>query len=939
MVWVAAIVMLHMVACCLGEREEFAFRTVTIHRRSNALDLETLAIDIRKSLNETVHAAQDGSWLMEEGRRALASFEQGKVLHNISIKLGGLSPAVFLTSHDRKYIVKSIDDNEAKVLDMLWPKLKDHMQTHGSESLLPRYPTGVIQGSSPGPIKAWSIFRNVNAYEVTTGRPAPKEKVSVLDTKGRSQLGQGYIGGKVGRPGFYDVQDNLELTQALANNGDVMTVVNRDMEFLESVSSEMTFVDFSLLTIKQPKDELSSGTPGLAFDNTGLLFVSPVSDFAYSAAFIDLLSLMDNKQTENTGARHPAQDIFWQRNRKALEFHHPLGRYTFYPEAMRDMFAMLADPQFAEAVQDEKDPEFTERGSVSKGREDLIAMRLLGTAVARHGNTLGDPPTVSEDPQIQFARGLYNMCLDDCDCKIADKAFKPVPTALREWLNHLRQFEFCKKNKDLARLTKMKSIGPMTDISGNDLKHEANDMEQTLADMKFVRKCEPLTTFQHQKQFFNGYCPFPANLVNKFPSFDTGNCDGQVVFENETSVATLRNIYNDKIQSNPVFIDDLIRLRKNTLGHFESRGQQLELSAYAQFPRLYNMWKWPEDADGDYSVGVLFAPNLGYNMLHHLGIDATAPDKMLKNMVGGITYLAWFLHPLTLSAQNMKDGGGEDYELNNWEDPAKVKMYIRRIETEKLMMGASLENVNVNFQRTKASSGKIMTRPKEQMTGTEMRQKSGKKYYSTIMDFENSDLQLLKHVRTKVIQAFESLHGLALPEDCPSGRTTQTGQDAILLYFHFPYALNTNTVHLHARMNQGIHPFEAQYSVFLDDIINHLEHHENIYGLIMNRMRQGQDATSRSPFAQGFGCIGKHLAELFENEPFKWNEKGLGVTFVNRWKAADPSKPGWNVTEVVPHYCPPGDCGKKCLQCDALTNKHPEWGTDDEHEFFRDLMM
>eukprot|EP00931_Biecheleriopsis_adriatica_P041643 TRINITY_DN23783_c0_g1_i1.p1 TRINITY_DN23783_c0_g1~~TRINITY_DN23783_c0_g1_i1.p1 ORF type:complete len:574 (-),score=73.99 TRINITY_DN23783_c0_g1_i1:304-2025(-) len=454
-----------------------------------------------------------------------------------------------------------------------------------------------------------------------------------------------------------------------------------------------------------------------------------------------------------------------------------------------------------------------------------------------------------------------------------------------------------------------------------------------------VESCQRLPDFDNKHQFFNGYCPFPANLATKFPSFQIGEtypngvrCDGHVRFRNAASVGKLRQVYNDEIRSSPAFITALIRLRKDPVSDFDSKSQYLELSAYLRAPQLYSLWKYP--AAEDYNVGVYFAPNLGYNMLRELELDSNEPyGKTVKNHIGGITYTAWFLHPFTLSGQDWKKSGSSvdraEYDINNWDDPELVKAFVHKANKARSRRGGGLEPPveSASFQRTKASEGKRLVRPKYQMTGSELFEASGKKYYSTILDFEKSDLELLKTVRANVIQKLEELHGLALPEKCPSGKTKRKGNDALLLYFHFPYALNTVTVHLHARMNQGIHPFEAQYSFFLDDIIIHLEQHSDIYGLVMSRVAGVQQHTATSPFARGIGCIGKHVAALFEQEPYNWNSrKDLGVTFESRWDAQHPNTTGLEVTETVAYYCPNSrSCGQRCVVCDRRTNKYPSW--------------
>merc|ERR1712146_708181 len=131
-------------------------------------------------------------------------------------------------------------------------------------------------------------------------------------------------------------------------------------------------------------------------------------------------------QTEMDEERPPALGWIWRNNRRALEFMMPMGRLTFYDESIMDLVATLAYEHFAEVVlrtRAEEGEEGRVKGT-NKDVENLIAMRLLGMAVAHRGNTLGLPPTASDTPGEDFKKGLFKMCVEDCDCKIADKAFK-----------------------------------------------------------------------------------------------------------------------------------------------------------------------------------------------------------------------------------------------------------------------------------------------------------------------------------------------------------------------------------------------------------------------------------------------------------------------------------------------------------------------------------
>ncbi|EJG0355863.1 hypothetical protein DBT79_RS24085 [Vibrio parahaemolyticus] len=61
------------------------------------------------------------------------------------------------------------------------------------------------------------------------------------------------------------------------------------------------------------------------------------------------------------------------------------------------------------------------------------------------------------------------------------------------------------------------------------------------------------------------------------------------------------------------------------------------------------------------------------------------------------------------------------------------------------------------------------------------------------------------------------------------------GNDNIRMFFHFPVAEKTATLHLHTWVNKGDHPLNEPRSFELDTIIEHLEKNKSIHDLVINR--------------------------------------------------------------------------------------------------------
>jgi guanylate kinase len=94
-------------------------------------------------------------------------------------------------------------------------------------------------------------------------------------------------------------------------------------------------------------------------------------------------------------------------------------------------------------------------------------------------------------------------------------------------------------------------------------------------------------------------------------------------------------------------------------------------------------------------------------------------------------------------------------------------------------------------------------------------------YLVSLLDLEAKHLPLLRSMKEKIDQNLKLYH---------IGKN-----DRIDLFFHFPYAPKTASLHLHVRVNQHIHPLEAAKSISLDDVIVGFERGLTIDEIILER--------------------------------------------------------------------------------------------------------
>jgi hypothetical protein len=121
------------------------------------------------------------------------------------------------------------------------------------------------------------------------------------------------------------------------------------------------------------------------------------------------------------------------------------------------------------------------------------------------------------------------------------------------------------------------------------------------------------------------------------------------------------------------------------------------------------------------------------------------------------------------------------------------------------------------------SSYQFFNRSNSQVDIKELELSDSKPYLATLLDLTADNLPLLRAMKETNELHLVNDYGVMLSED------------KVEMYFHFPYAESTTTLHLHIRVNQGRHPMEIARSFSLDDIINWLESGYHINQLILKR--------------------------------------------------------------------------------------------------------
>lgn len=179
------------------------------------------------------------------------------------------------------------------------------------------------------------------------------------------------------------------------------------------------------------------------------------------------------------------------------------------------------------------------------------------------------------------------------------------------------------------------------------------------------------------------------------------------------------------------------------------------------------------------SNGFLIFPNLPYIDMK----EYSENEKALKDKKGGVTLGAWAIHP-------------------NQQMPLIDKM-----------MGEAATSAD-QLRGDYKSNSRTLDQIEE---GTNV------KYLSSILDFNKSDLPMLEKLRDDSLRHLSEVYDV------------NAKKDKVKMFFHFPVAEKTATLHLHVWANKADHPLNNARSFELDDVIKTLSSGRNIEDLILQR--------------------------------------------------------------------------------------------------------
>jgi hypothetical protein len=251
-------------------------------------------------------------------------------------------------------------------------------------------------------------------------------------------------------------------------------------------------------------------------------------------------------------------------------------------------------------------------------------------------------------------------------------------------------------------------------------------------------------------------------------------------------LTNLRHRY-DLIHGAPAFVHRLLRLDRGS-PEVQALLQQPELHPYFPEERFLVIPAHPLNPEFPKTIG----------------------PKSQKLRATGIALCAWFIHPGTSTLTDES----------------------RQLLHELAQTGAVEKPLLARLRSECAPAPTVATDITKRDAQTIGQLKSSSDYLASLLDLNATHIPLLLNLKQKMSLHLSQHYGVG-PDDC------------VHYYFHFPYSEVHVTLHLHARVNHGLHPFERSHSFSIDDIVAGLKQGKSTHDLILERQPHNQGGFHR----------------------------------------------------------------------------------------------
>lgn len=233
----------------------------------------------------------------------------------------------------------------------------------------------------------------------------------------------------------------------------------------------------------------------------------------------------------------------------------------------------------------------------------------------------------------------------------------------------------------------------------------------------------------------------------------------------------VRESYRE-VRGQPIFIDDILHMNPRA-------ADTLQLA------------KQPQDIRWAKNGSFLIIPNYAYMN----GDDTEHFRHRAPGDRSGIILTAWYVHPAQLEESVFSESNcREDFRVAQ-----ALSVYVPQFAPS---------------NRTERS--------KHQQRIRKIEEESGVQYYASVLDLTPADLPFLIDLRATALSSLRQDYRIR-------------DDDRVSLYFHTLPPTETTTLHLHIRVNQGVHPLDHDKSIELDDLIENLKQGRTAKDMLLSK--------------------------------------------------------------------------------------------------------
>ena len=257
--------------------------------------------------------------------------------------------------------------------------------------------------------------------------------------------------------------------------------------------------------------------------------------------------------------------------------------------------------------------------------------------------------------------------------------------------------------------------------------------------------------------------------------------------------------YQREVPRGPEFLNDWLNLAPSTT----REGMYLR-------PEMYH---FNDYGNGYYSITMPNPPHIDHNQM-------IKNPKVIKEIDHGVTCITWMIHKSALEGTVFEDPAFREYKSEKLRSRLKEIAAFEDLKTGKPVVH-SFDPLS-EYYDTPATDTKPTVGNLKQQNIAQIEKETGVKYLSSPLNLTPEHLPMLEQMEKSAQKLLKEEFGAK--ED-----------DKIDIYFHLFYPPSTTGLHMHARLNQALHPFEEANVIKLETVKKTLQNGQSIWDMLLNK--------------------------------------------------------------------------------------------------------